>query len=169
MASEILFQGEYWDININLNFGVPGYLFVRNSRGADDKFSAINPHEYAEMGRMIGLATSAVEHCLNVKRVFAGKFGLVAAHPVHFHIVPIYDWILDEFVQKTDMEKLQKSYPDNYPAIPDGADIMKFIWHQYCFTSHTPENIEANTNLDEIVQKLGHYIQTNKQDFGFKS
>lgn len=168
MTSKILLLGKYWDININLDFGVPGYLFVRNRHGEGDEFAQIKPHEFSELGKMIGLAASAAEHCLGVERVITGKFGLDKGHPLHFHIVPIYDWILAEFAHKTDLEALQKTYPAGYPVIPDGAEIVKFIWHEYCFTGHTPENIKAITNLDEIVQKLSHYIATNKIEFGFK-
>lgn len=163
MSNQTLFQGQYWDININSSFGVPGYLFVRNSRGNGDRFSDIQPNEYEEMGRMIGLATSAAEHCLDVERVFTGKFGLDAGHPLHFHIVPIYEWILDDFNQQTDLIALKKTYPDGYPVIPDGAELLKFVWHKYCFTGHSP----IADNLDAIVVKLSHYIKTEKIKFGF--
>lgn len=166
MTNQILYKGKYWDININLAFGVPGYLFVRHLGINGDRFTDINPTEYAEMGKIIGLATSAAEHCLNVDRVISGKFGLDAGHPLHFHIIPLYDWILADFSQKTDLEQLQKTYPNNYPVIPDGAELVKFIWHHYCFTGHTPQHIKDITNLDDIVQEISHYIDTNKTEFG---
>lgn len=167
MANKIIFQGKYWDININLSFGVPGYLFVRHSIGNGDKFTDIEPNEYAEMGKMIGLATSAAEHCLGAQRVFAGKFGLMLNHPVHFHIVPVYDWILEEFAKKTDLTTLQNNRPDDYPLLPDGAEIVSFVWQEYCFTGQMPKYVKSRTNLDEIVQKLSHYIEINKLEFGF--
>ncbi len=72
-----LLQGDRWQININLRYGVPGYLFVTSMGAATDSFAALPPKAFPELGRFLGLACGAVEAVLGPEKVLSGKFGIV--------------------------------------------------------------------------------------------
>jgi len=145
-----LLQGHFWQININLRFGVPGYLFVTRSQGNNDRFSTTPPHAFSELGKFLGLASTALETCLRPNRVLTGKFGIVSDTPLHFHVLPLHGWILESFENSPEFHCLQSLNPKGYPAQPDAAELIAFVWRAFCHTGNSPISFDQNTVADEL-------------------
>ncbi len=58
-----LLQGEHWQINVNLRYGVPGYLFVISTGTATDSFAALPPEAFPELGAFLGWLVARWSGC----------------------------------------------------------------------------------------------------------
>jgi len=134
-----LLQGEHWQININLRYGVTGYLFVTSTGGCSDSFSALPPE-----------ACSAVEAVLRPVKVLTGKFGMVPKVPLHFHVLPLLGWILQAFQAAPAYHALQAQNPEGTPVAPDAAELIAFVWRAFCFTGRSPVAFEAHEVADRL-------------------
>ena len=152
-----LLQGDHWQININLRYGVPGYLFVTSTGTATDSFAALPPEAFPELGRFLGLACGAVERVLKPEKVLTGKFGMVPDFPLHFHILPLHVWISEAFAAAKPFHALQALNPEGYPATPDAAELIGFVWREYCFTGHQG----VAFNPDSVADQLQSDIETH--------
>ncbi len=156
-----LLQGDHWQININLRYGVPGYLFVTSLGAATDSFSAQPPEAFPELGRFLGLACGAVEAVLQPEKVLTGKFGMVPDFPLHFHVLPLYGWITQAFQAAHAYHALQALNPKGYPVAPDAAELIAFVWREYCFTGKSPVKFDA----EEVADRLEAEIRARVNDF----
>ncbi|NOR61232.1 MAG: hypothetical protein GQ535_01910 [Rhodobacteraceae bacterium] len=147
-------QGEHWQININLRYGVPGYLFVTSTGSKTDSFSALPPKAFPELGRFLGLACGALERVLQPEKVLTGKFGMVPDVPLHFHVLPLYTWILEAFSAAKPYHTLQTLNPEGYPVAPDAAELIAFVWRAFCFTGVSPEAFDAHKVADRLEAEI---------------
>lgn len=149
-----LLQGAHWQINIHLRFGVPGYLFVTSTSNGTDSFSALPAEAFPELGRFLGLASGAVERVLKPEKVLAGKFGMVPEFPVHFHVLPLYSWMLRAFQAAPAYHALQALNPEGYPVAPDAAEIIAFVWRQFCATGRQGVPFDPNAIADRLQAEI---------------
>ncbi len=145
-----LLQGEHWQINIHLRFGVPGYLFVTSTTGETDRFTALPSEAFPELGRFLGLACGAVERVLGPEKVLTGKFGMVPDFPLHFHVLPLHTWILKAYAKAAPYHALEALNPEGYPAQPDAAELIAFVWREYCFTGRQGVAFDPHTIADAL-------------------
>ena len=94
----ILHETEHWIVNHRLNSALPGYVML----GARANVSAL--HELpesalAELGPLLAKTQRIVETLFKPKRLYIGRYGHEPDHPIHFHVIPIYDWVEDLFWQ----------------------------------------------------------------------
>ncbi len=149
-----LWQGEFWQINLNTAFGIPGYLFVNSLGDATGRFGTLDPAGFAEMGHAIGLATRAVERILDPAHVFAGKFGMVPGHAVHFHVIPVDATLLAAFEADTRWHGFRAANPAGYPAVPDAAELIAFLWRDLCFTGKGADDIDHVALGDRLSDEI---------------
>lgn len=126
----ILWRGQFWRIELKEGYTLPGYLVIGCS-GAS-KFDELDQQSSREMGETIQLATSALEKVLSPRHVLAGRFGLIPGNPIHYHVVPIYDWVEQAFKESSDYIGLDQLNPPDYPVHPDGALLLAFVWREMC-------------------------------------
>lgn len=149
-----LWQGRHWQINLNTRFGVPAYLFVNGLGPASQRFSALDPAAFAELGPAIGLATRAVEMALDPVHVFVGKFGMVPGHAIHFHVLPVTNWMLAAFAEDSRFHALAKLNPDGYPAVPDAAELIACFWRKFCFTGIAPVSRDSDATMRALATAI---------------
>ncbi len=154
-----LLQGDHWQININLRYGVPGYLFVTSTSGTSDSFSALPPAAFPELGRFLGLACGAVEAVLQPEKVLTGKSGMVPDFPLHFHVLPLYRWITDAFQAAPAYHALQALNPEGYPVAPDAAELIAFVWREYCFTGKSSVVFDAREVANRLEAEIGRRLR----------
>lgn len=134
-----LLRGTYWRINLNESFGMPGYLFLQCLRDVRS-FQELSDGEAAEMGLLLKHACAAAEDVLQPKLVVTGRFGLVPGHAIHFHIVPVFETLLERYAADH-----QDNNPDGYPAVPDGAELLAYAWRDACGAACGPKGRKADT------------------------
>lgn len=125
-----IWQGQHWVINANMTYSIPGYLYVTHKDPMMQGFHQLSNDAAAEMGRCLKQASTAVETVLNPRNILVGRFGLVQGHQFHFHITPVYDWVVEALQANPNYTSYQHNNPKNYPAVPDGAELQAFIWRE---------------------------------------
>lgn len=150
--NKTLWQGHHWQINWNFGFTLPAYLFVNSLHPQNTRFSDLPHAAYAELGPAINLATSTLETAFSPHNILCGKFGLVPGFAIHFHVVPIYDWVLDEFGKQDGYDCLQTLNPPGYPVAPDGSELLAFIWRHYCSARNKPPET-AMTDVEPLLTR----------------
>lgn len=149
-----LWQGEYCQINQNTSYGIPGYLFVNSIGSGSSRFNSLNPRAHSEFGRAIGLAACALENVLQPVHVFAGKFGMVPDHALHFHVIPVQDWMIAAFEADPRWHGFRSQNPEGFPAVPDAAELIAFFWRHYCFSGFGAKSIEHDRLSTRIAAEI---------------
>jgi len=82
-----------------------------------------------EVGSLLAHATRILRDDLEAERVYVTRFGHEPDHTVHFHVIPVYSWIVAAY------------HADRRYAVettPDGANLTLFIWREYCESGSPP-------------------------------
>jgi len=156
-----LLQGSHWQINMNMRYGVAGYLFVTHLHGRSDQFSGINPLAFTELGQFLGLASAALEATLKPEGIITGKFGMVPNFPLHFHVFPLHSWVRKAYAKNSAYHALKAINPAGYPAVPDAAELLAFVWREHCFTGISPVAFEP----DKVANKIQTFLTTELTGF----
>ncbi len=130
MTDKCIWQGQDWMINANMTYSIPGYVYVTHRDVSVQKFGQLSNDAAAEMGHCLKYATNAVETVLQPQNILVGRFGLVKGSQIHFHIAPVFDWVIEALQSNPNYTAYQKNNPENYPAVPDGAELQAFIWRE---------------------------------------
>ncbi len=83
-------------------------------------------------------------------------------HALHFHLLPLHDWISRAFARDVRYHTLQSLNPPDYPIAPDAAELIAFVWREYCATGHCP----VDDDREHVAAKLRDYITTYRSTFG---
>lgn len=52
--------------------------------------------------------------------------------PVHFHLIPLYDWVEELFWEDTRYRTLQQFGVPTTEPLTDGAELTLFVWREFC-------------------------------------
>jgi diadenosine tetraphosphate (Ap4A) HIT family hydrolase len=91
------------------------------------------PHDaLMALGPLLAQAQSELRARLKAKRVYIGRFGHTPGYPIHFHLIPIYDWVERLFWQDVRYRALEQFAAPSAPPGTDGAELTFFIWREFC-------------------------------------
>ena len=81
----------------------------------------------------------------------------MAGHSIHFHVIPVYDWVADAFVADDRYRVLHQFYtPGDYDegsdAPFDGAEMTLYIWREFCESSTPPAVV--GPSVAEVVASI---------------
>lgn len=116
---------------------LPGYLMVGSKIGTNALYD-LPIEALASLGPLLAKAQRAIETLLHPARVYIGRYGHSPGHPLHFHIMPVYDW-LEALFWKDERYRVLASFgqPAEEPRT-DGAELTFFIWREFCEASNPP-------------------------------
>ena len=57
--------------------------------------------------------------------------------PVHFHLIPLYDWVEELFWEDTRYRTLQQ-FGVPTADLTDGAELTLFVWREFCERADPP-------------------------------
>lgn len=158
----VVFESTYWRVNQRVDAKLPGYLMMSPKDSSSVSFSTITPGALTEMGPVLAKVTKAVEDHLHPKHLYVGRYGHMGGHNLHFHIIPVYDWVIAAFLTDARYRSLQQFYtPGAHNSGQttgfDGAEMTLFIWRELA-ESLTPPSI-CGPSVKEVIellrQKLG--------------
>ena len=147
----IVHETAHWRVNHRVGCLVPGYLMVGAKSPDAIELSDLTVAAQREIGSILAQATRILRADLGAERVYVGRYGHDAGYTVHFHVIPVYPWIVSAFHADSRYE----SGPN-----PDGANLTLFIWREYCETSSprpcpAPSVAEAIGTIRRGFQKDG--------------
>ncbi|QJI41235.1 HIT family protein [Pseudomonas sp. ADAK2] len=134
----IIHETKYWQLNHRLNSALPGYLML-GARSNANALHELPDSALAELGPLLATTQRIVETLFKPKRLYIGRYGHEPGHSIHFHIVPIYDWVEDLFWQD-ERYRLLDTFSSATPASPtDGAELTLFVWREFCERPDPPK------------------------------
>ncbi|MBZ9745080.1 HIT family protein [Mesorhizobium sp. CO1-1-7] len=132
-----VFETDGWLVSHRINSALPGYLMVSSRRFSDD-LSTLSEQALSELGPLLAGAQSALQQTLTAQRVYIGRYGHTPGYPIHFHVIPVYDWVEELFWRDTRYRLLKTFAEPEGDTLTDGAELTLFIWREFCERAEPP-------------------------------
>ncbi|EJC82881.1 HIT family hydrolase, diadenosine tetraphosphate hydrolase [Rhizobium leguminosarum bv. trifolii WSM2297] len=137
-----------WLVNHRMNSALPGYLMVSSKTDTND-LSEIPDAALRELGPLLATVQGVLKRELEAQRVYIGRYGHSPGYPIHFHVIPIYDWV-EELFWKDSRYRVLQNFADGPGETPtDGAELALFIWREFCERAEPPP-IQGRSVLQTI-------------------
>jgi diadenosine tetraphosphate (Ap4A) HIT family hydrolase len=147
----MILQTEDWVINHRVDSALPGYLILA-TRMPTNELCLLDPRALAELGKLLAKAQLALNAILNPEHLYIGRYGHMAGHALHFHVIPVCGWVKQSFFRDPRYRALQAL--SEHPAVDetDGAELTLFIWREFCERRDPPAI--SGPSVDEVVDRL---------------
>jgi len=133
----LIAQTDGWSVTHRRDSSLPGYLMVGCKTDTTKLYDLPEPH-LSEIGPLLARAQKALERELFAPRVYIGRYGQSPGYPIHFHVIPIYEWVEDLF-WKDDRYRLLETFAAKSADIStDGAELTLFVWREFCERADPP-------------------------------
>lgn len=154
----ILHETTHWIVNHHLASALPGYLMLGSKHHVNSLAQLPEP-ALAELGGLMANIQSVVETQLNPKWLYISRFGHDPRYPIHFHFIPVYDWV-EALFWKDARYRLLETFgaQENAQTLTDGAELTLFIWREFG-ESPTPPAIQG-PSISQVIEKLRQAFRT---------
>lgn len=144
-----------WSVNHRINSALPGYLMIASTQATND-LSDLSAEVLGLMGTVFAKVQRAL-NALGARRVYIGRYGHSPGYPIHFHAIPIYEWVEDLF-WKDDRYRVLEQFADGPGETPtDGAELTLFVWREFCERADPPPI--KGPSVSETIALLRQAIQ----------
>ncbi|WP_447892814.1 HIT family protein [Pseudomonas marginalis] len=127
----ILFETEHWLLNHHLASKLPGYLML-GAKAPVDSLADMPDAALAELGGLLAKTQRVMEAQLKPKWLYISRYGHLPGFPLHFHFIPVYDWVEDAFWRDERYRRLQDlGSQDLARTLTDGAELTLFVWREF--------------------------------------
>ncbi|WP_194790031.1 HIT family protein [Pseudomonas sp. UFMG81] len=153
----IVHESEHWILNHHLTSQLPGYLML-GSRAPVNSLADLPDQALAEMGLLMGKLQRAMEQALSPKWLYIGRFGHVPGCPLHFHFIPVYDWVEQLFWRDERYRALQQfGSMEHALSRTDGAELTLFVWREFG-EGPTSHDVPGSA-IPDAITTLRHRLQ----------
>ncbi|CAI8972802.1 HIT family protein [Pseudomonas marginalis] len=129
--ANILFETEHWLLNHHLASKLPGYLML-GAKAPVDSLADMSDAALAELGGLLAKTQRVMEAQLKPKWLYISRYGHLPGFPLHFHFIPVYDWVEDAFWRDDRYRRLQDlGSQDLAKTLTDGAELTLFVWREF--------------------------------------
>lgn len=141
-------QTPNWSVNHRIDSALPGYLMIAATQSTND-LSDLSSEALGLMGTVFAKVQRAL-NVLGARRVYIGRYGHSPGYPIHFHVIPIYEWVENLF-NKDDRYRVLAQFADGPRERPaDGAELTLFVWREFC-ERVDPPSIEGPSVVETIA------------------
>ncbi|KEA06042.1 HIT domain-containing protein [Rhizobium rhizogenes] len=149
-------ETEHWLVNHRMDTILPGYLMVGSKLGTN-ALHDLPTEALASLGLLLAKVQRELETLLHPARVYIGRYGHSPGHPLHFHIMPVYDW-LEALFWKDERYRVLGSFgqPAGEPGT-DGAELTFFIWREFC-EAPNPPSVTGPTVSDVVAMMRSTFL-----------
>jgi diadenosine tetraphosphate (Ap4A) HIT family hydrolase len=126
-----VFETENWLLNHRMDSALPGYLMISSKNFTND-LSSLSAEALAELGPLMAKAQRGLQELLTATRVYIGRYGHMPGYAIHFHVIPIYDWVETLFWQDARYRALESFANPPGDKGTDGAELTLFVWREFC-------------------------------------
>lgn len=144
-------ETEHWILNHRVDSHLPGYLML-GAAAPTAQLSSLPERALREAGVLMAKAQAALEAFLAPRHVYVARYGHMAGHAVHFHIIPVCDWVVRLFDADARYRVLQNFQTNPGPGGTDGAELTLYIWREFCENPHPPAI--SGPSVQDVVNKL---------------
>jgi len=160
IMEKLIWEGEFWKLIMVSEFTLPGYSILASKDESLKTFARMSRGQSSELGYGQALACRSMEACLFPRNVVAGRYGLVPGYSIHYHIVPIYEWVIDAFNSDSRYTSgFDSITPEDYPVMPDGAALLAFVWRELCARKKKHFDFDP----ESVFQSLRNYVESEEK------
>jgi len=139
----IVHETDYWIVNHRVNSVLPGYFMVGSKTDTND-LSDLSKEALSELGSHLAKLQHIITELLSPPHFYVGRYGHMKGHAIHFHVIPVYDWVARAFDSDERYRVLRQFYTprvyENGSNSPfDGAEMTLFIWREFCESRNPPK------------------------------
>jgi diadenosine tetraphosphate (Ap4A) HIT family hydrolase len=161
----VITQTDDWVLNQRVDAALPGYLMLA-ARAPANRFAAISRRGLSQLGKLMAAAQEALEAVLAPKHLYSGRYGHSHGHSLHFHIIPVYDWVIGGGFADPRYRQLRSLQTPGYGRADrvdwaDGADLTLYIWREFCENPHPPAI--AGPSICEVVERLKTHFSGGRE------
>jgi diadenosine tetraphosphate (Ap4A) HIT family hydrolase len=146
----LVHETQYWSLNHHLDSALPGYLMLGSRVTAAHDLSELSEGALLSLGPLLANAQKALHALLKPNRVYIGRYGHTPGYPIHFHLIPIYQWVEALFWRDARYRKLEEFAEPSAEPATDGAELTFFVWREFCERPDPPP-IEGPSVLEAIA------------------
>ncbi|NNU62958.1 HIT family protein [Ochrobactrum soli] len=152
-----VFETDEWLVSHRIDSALPGYLIICSKTFTDD-LSDLSESALIELGPLLAMAQRAVKQELDARRVYIGRYGHTEGIPIHFHVIPIYDWV-EELFWNDDRYRLLDNFAGN-PGVTatDGAELTLYVWREFCERA-VPPPIKG-PSVSQVVELMRRLMES---------
>ena len=138
----MILQTEHWVLNHRVDTALPGYLML-GARVPTNDLYRMRPQALAELGPLLARTQKALDDILKPRHFYIGRYGHMAGHALHFHIIPVCEWLRQSFLADPRYRLLRdiSGHPAPIGATDetDGAELTLYIWRELCESPAPPQ------------------------------
>jgi diadenosine tetraphosphate (Ap4A) HIT family hydrolase len=146
----ILHETEHWLLNHHLTSKLPGYLML-GAKAQIDSLAAMPEAALAELGGLLAKTQRVMEAQLRPKWLYISRYGHMPGLTLHFHFIPVHDWVEQAFWRDERYRVLQ-GFGSKEQGLTDGAELTLFVWREFG-ESLTPPPVQGPT-VEQVIQTL---------------
>lgn len=156
----IIHQTRHWTLNQRIDSALPGYCML-GSRQPATAFHQLPEQALAEFGPLLARVEREMDALLRPRRIYVGRYGHMPGLPVHFHLIPLYDWVEELFWEDTRYRTLQQFGVPTAEPLTDGAELTLFVWREFCERADPPavRGMDRQQAIAGLRRAFGHGVQ----------
>jgi len=152
----VITQTDDWILSHRVDTALPGYLML-GAKAPGKQLAAMSPRALSQLGLLMAAAQEALEAVLSPKHLYIGRYGHGAGYSLHFHIIPVCDWVIGSFFADPRYRYLESLQTPGCGGTDgadwaDGADLTLYIWRVFC-ESPDPPSIPG-PSIGEVIERL---------------
>ncbi|HSI85250.1 MAG TPA: hypothetical protein VK970_15795 [Candidatus Methylacidiphilales bacterium] len=148
----ILAETEHWMLNHRVDASLPGYLMLA-SRVETNHLHALPAEALAELGVWLARAQQALTEIYAPLHFYISRYGHMDGFSIHFHIIPVHRWVKQSYLR-------HHAETGSKEQEPDGADMTRFIWPNYCEKVPCALPVEESS-VAEAMELLTRWFEQN--------
>jgi len=150
----VVFESPRWIVNHRLNCALPGYLMVAARDESARSLSDLDAAALAELGPLLARTSRVIEAVLGAERVYVGRYGHTPGWPVHFHLIPVYPWLVEAFAKDARYDALRRLHGSDCPGGPDGGDLTVYVWREWTTAEGRTPPAARGPSVEEAIERL---------------
>lgn len=148
----LLLETEHWRLNHHLASKLPGYLML-GAKAPIHSLADMSQAALAELGGLLAMTQRVMEAQLKPKWLYISRYGHMPGFPLHFHFIPVYDWVEEAFWRDERYRMLQDfAAPGIAQAQTDGAELTLFVWREFG-ESQRPPAVKGDS-VGVVIERL---------------
>ncbi|MBT1259989.1 MULTISPECIES: HIT family protein [Pseudomonas] len=148
----VLYETEHWRLNHHLASALPGYLML-GAKAPAHSLGDMPEAALTELGGLLAKTQRVMEAQLEPKWLYISRYGHMPGFPLHFHFIPVYDWVEDAFWRDERYRRLQGfGAQGQAQALTDGAELTLFVWREFG-ESPTPPPVQGES-VQQVIARL---------------
>lgn len=131
----VLLETEFWRVIHRPDTVLPGYLLMQAQQPTTHLWE-LDPKALEEMGRLLSQLQKLLMHVLKPEYLHIGRYGYLQGPSFHFHLIPIYEWVVKGFLADERyrlLQQFQYACSDRVTASSlNATEIQLYVWREFC-------------------------------------